>query len=204
MKFWRVFTIGSVAAIALSAHMALAQDMPDTEAEVSASEETGGSGDLPLGQPESAVPRIYVDQVFGDWEKRCVRIENQDDACQLFQVLRDETGNPVAEFTLAPLPEPEGEAVAGGTIITPLETLLTGQLRLVVDQGETKIYPFRFCREIGCYARLGFTAADIADLKRGNVARVSIVPLQAPDQVVTLDASLSGFTAGYDSLAEAN
>lgn len=204
MFFGRVFTLSTIAAVALSGHVAMAQQASSGDTETPEAEESSGTGDLPIGQPEATQPSIYVDQVFGDWEKRCVRLENQDDACQLFQILTDGSGNPVAEFTLAPLPAPDGDAIAGGTIITPLETLLTGQLRLTIDQGETKVYPFRFCREVGCYVRLGFTAEDIAAFKRGNVARVSIVPLQAPDQLVTLDASLSGFTAGYDNLDDAN
>ncbi|MEL7344936.1 MAG: invasion associated locus B family protein [Pseudomonadota bacterium] len=193
MTLARPFAFGLFCALALSGGALMAQDAAPAE-----------PSDLPLGEPEPAAPGIYVAEVFGDWEKRCARLQDGTDPCQLFQILRDSTGNPVAEFTIAPLPTPEGGAVAGGTIITPLDTLLTGQLRLGVDGGETKVYPFRFCREIGCYVRLGFTAEDIAAFKRGNAAQVAIVPLQAPDQLVTLTTSLSGFTAGYDSLAAEN
>lgn len=203
MSKFHALTAAAFLGLLLATPAAWAQDA--TPSGDAAEEQTEvENSDLPLGQAEPAVPSLYVAEVFGSWEKRCVRNEGEQEPCQLFQLLRDATGNPVAEFTLAPLPTPEGQAVAGGTIITPLETLLTGQLRLTVDSGETRVYPFRFCREVGCYVRLGFTADDIAAFKRGNVARVSIVPLVAPDQVVNLEASLSGFTAGYDSLGEGN
>lgn len=192
---WRSFIFAGLAAIQLSG-AAGAQASSNSGAEANAA----ATGDLPVGQPENRVGSIYVDEVFGDWEKRCVRSTDGNDRCQLYQLIQDSNGSPVAEFTTSPLEAPEGQAVAGGTIITPLETLLTGQLRLAVDSGETKVYPFRFCQEIGCYVRLGFTEEDISAFKRGNVARITIIPLQAPDQTVTLEASLIGFTAGYDNL----
>jgi invasion protein IalB len=38
--------------------------------------------------------------------------------------------------------------------------------------------------------------------KRGNVAKLTIVPAVAPGQKVELDVSLSGFTAGFARLQE--
>lgn len=146
----------------------------------------------------------YVEATFDSWELRCVRTEDGSDPCQLYQLLKDkESGKPVAEISLLALPA-GGEAVAGATIIVPLETLLTQQLNITVDKGKTKRFPFTFCAEVGCVARVGFTQEDIDSFKKGSVATVSVVPVAAPDRTVDVDISLKGFTAGFDAVAKAN
>lgn len=143
----------------------------------------------------------YVGNTHGDWELVCVRLADEPDPCQMYQLLRDGEGNATAEITIFPLP-PGGEAVAGATILTPLETLLTAQLVKQVDGGDTKRYPFTFCTAIGCIARVGFTAAEVDSFRRGARATWSLVPVAAPDQVVNLDMSLIGFTAAFAELTE--
>lgn len=152
----------------------------------------------------SGVGEPYVAESFEAWELRCVRTEDGSDPCQLYQLLKDKTtGKPVAEVSLLALP-PGGEAVAGATVIVPLETLLTQQLNVTVDQGKTKRYPFTFCAEVGCVARVGFTQEDIDGFKKGSVATVTVVPVAAPDKTVDVEISLKGFTAGFDAVAKAN
>lgn len=188
-----------------SAQMALAQDAvpadgtaapataepaPDAPAQV--------APDLTLGTPVTldGVGSTYTQEVFTDWEMRCIRAAEGDDPCQLYQLLKDEGGNSVAEVSLFTLP-PGQQAVAGATIVTPLETLLTEDIVVQVDSGAAKRYPFSFCTQGGCVARLGFTPEDIAGLKAGAKATVTIVPVAASDQKVNLNLSLNGFTAGY-------
>lgn len=163
-------------------------------------------GELSLGTTEGAEPEVgatYVLEEHGDWQIRCVKTEDGRDPCQMYQLLADGEGNSVAEFSLFNLPEGQ-EALAGSTVITPLETLLTAQLRIAVDAGQGKRYPFAFCSQIGCFARLGFTSAEIDGFKRGAAATVTIVPAAAPDQTVELKLSLKGFTAGWDAVKAAN
>lgn len=172
----------------------IAQDSADTT--------TPDPSYLSLGSVEPQVGDTYVAEEFTDWELRCVRTEDGNDPCQLYQLLTDSDGNAVAEFNIFALPE-GGQAVAGATVITPLETLLTAQLRLNVDAGQVKRYPYSFCTQIGCFARLGFTAPEIEEFKRGASANVTIVAAGAPEQPVELSASLSGFTAGWNRLTGA-
>lgn len=162
--------------------------------------------DLAMGQPAqdpNAVGSTYSKQLFDAWDLRCVRTETGEDPCQLYQLLKDGQGTSVAEINLFDLPE-GGEAVAGATVIAPLETQLTAGLRIAIDGAEAKIYPFTFCARIGCVSRVGFTAAEMEALKKGNKAVVTIVPAAAPDQQVVLEASLKGFTAGFDAVKENN
>jgi invasion protein IalB len=195
----------------LAAAPAVAQETAPAPAPDAA---TGTATPAPAAAPAAApgvtapaadgVGEPYVSETFEAWELRCVRTEDGSDPCQLYQLLKDkETAKPVAEISLLALPE-GGEAVVGATIIVPLETLLTQQLNITVDKGKTKRYPFTFCAEVGCVARVGFTKEDIDGFKKGNVAVVSVVPVAAPDRTVDVEISLKGFTAGLDAVAKAN
>ncbi len=178
----------------------------DAEIDVENGAETAAPADAPTAADETGAaeagegPQVgqpYIREEFGDWALRCLRTENGNDPCQLYQLLEDEEGNAVAEISMFPLPE-GGEAAAGATIVAPLETLLTEQLRLSVDGGVVRRYPFNFCNRAGCVARVGFTAEELSQFRRGNVAQLSIVPAAAPDEQVDLRISLIGFTAGFD------
>ena len=200
-------------ALSLTSFPALAQDSgtSETPAETgegegeATAEGTDSGSDLSLGTPvgDDGVGQTYVKETFSDWDLRCIRTETGNDPCQLYQLLRDANDNPVAEMTIFTV-SGGGEAVAGANIITPLETLLTANLRMAVDRGQAKAYPFAFCRQVGCFVRLGLTEAEISQFQRGSAANVVIVPAAAPDQTVALRASLTGFTDGWNALVAAN
>jgi invasion protein IalB len=159
---------------------------------------------LPVGQEVVEIGETYVAETHGDWEVRCIRAEEgQPEPCQMYQLLLDSNGGAVAEFNIFDLPD-EGQVVAGATIVTPLDTLLTPGLRLRVDDGNWSEFPFAFCQPIGCFARLGLTEGNLDAFRAGGDAFVALVPLPAPDQVVQLEASLSGFTAGFEALEARN
>ncbi|MEL6586115.1 MAG: invasion associated locus B family protein, partial [Pseudomonadota bacterium] len=112
-------------------------------------------------------------------------------------------GNPTADVNIFDLPD-GGEIVAGATILTPLQTLLTAQITMSVDGGQPRSYPFSFCDPSGCYARLGFTAEDVNRFRRGAEANLIVVPALAPDQKAELTMSLVGFTAGFEAIKVEN
>lgn len=176
------------------------QQAPDQPQTAPSQEDAMG---LSMGQQDAGVGQTYTREEHGDWEVRCIRTDGGNDPCQLYQLLQDGDGNNVAEISIFPLPE-GGQAVAGATIITPLETLLTAQISLRVDSGAVKRYPFSWCSTVGCFSRIGFTADEVSSFRRGAAATLTIRPVAAPDQTVDLKISLSGFTAGYDAVAAAN
>src|SRR6056297_832985 len=53
----------------------------------------------------------YVRDEYGDWSVRCLRTEEGEDPCQIYQLLSDEEGNDVAEVSMVSLDE--GQAAAG-------------------------------------------------------------------------------------------
>lgn len=213
-------TMTVLAALSL-AHPAMAQetqaagseDEAQTEAQTGQGDEEGEGGlvppnDLSMGRPVNGgdeAGATYIAEEFEAWEMRCVRTEEGDDPCQLYQLLKDENGNSVAEISVFGLPEAQQQqAVAGATIITPLGTLLTRQLTLSVDSGQAKRYPFTFCATAGCFSRIGLGSADINAFKRGVTAVLTVVPVAAPDQQIELDISLAGFTDGYEAVVATN
>lgn len=198
-------TLPLIALLALT-QGAIAQDTTETPAAQETDQTEGsdakseGLGDnLSLGEedtPQAIEP--YIKEEHGDWKLQCYPVTSGEEPCQLYQLLKDEQGTDVAEVALFRLPA-DGKAVAGATITVPLETLLTAQITIAVDGGKGKRYPFSFCTPIGCIARIGFTAQDIAAFKKGAAATVTLVPAPAPDQKVVLKMSLNGFTNGYNA-----
>lgn len=159
---------------------------------------------LSLGEP--AVPQVgetYKAADHGDWRINCVKTADGQDPCQMYQLLTDSDGNAVAEITVFDVPN-NTQAVAGATMITPLGTLLTGQITLSIDGEQGKRYPFNFCLQNGCYARVGFTALELDTMRRGKQAEMAIRAVQAPDQPVRIPVSLNGFSAAFRELQDRN
>ncbi|UWR24161.1 invasion associated locus B family protein [Sulfitobacter sp. S190] len=187
-------------------------DAPAAATETDQSEDAGADegitieDQLSLGEDPNATPQVgqpYTREVIGGWDMRCIRAEEGSDAeepCQMYQLMKDEQDVPVAEVSLFRLPA-GGKAVAGATVIVPLETSLQKQLTVTVDGANARRYPFAFCNQIGCYVRMGLTEADISAFKRGAKAELSITPALAPDQTVKVTMSLDGFTASFDKVS---
>lgn len=193
-----------VAALALMAAPAFAQETPAPEdAAPAETAEVQPEAEAPAAEAESDEPQlgqVYVKTTHGDWGLRCVRTEAEVDPCEMNQLLRDGNGNSVAEVTVIPLSN--GEVVAGATLIAPLETDLMRGVSLAIDSAQARTYPFGLCTQMGCVSRIGFSASDLAQWKRGNQANVTLMPFGGdPNNPVRLSLSLSGFTAAFDEVA---
>ena len=190
--------------LVLAASLAAAQSTEtQPEAQTEETQTPGVADELSLGEEAVEGPKVgeaYIDEKFGDWSMRCVKVEEGEDPCQMYQLLADAEGSPISEFTLFRLPG-EGQARAGATVIVPLETSLSAQLTMKIDDNAARRYPFAFCNNVGCYARIGLTEEDVNAFKRGKAATLTIVPILAPDQRVDISLSLTGFTAAYDSVS---
>lgn len=160
-------------------------------------------------EPQSPPPgSSYKAETHGAWSRLCTVNAEGDDPCELYQLLKDGRGASVAEITivdlLAPAQGQAGTAVAGAMLITPLETYLPAQIRIKVDDNPDAIYRFEYCSQVGCVARIGFTAEEVSAFRRGKVARVTIAAAADPTRPVELEMSLSGFTAGFAAVQKAN
>jgi invasion protein IalB len=200
--------------LGMTAGVAIAQDSTTTPSAPAAEAPAAAAPAAPAAEAPAATPAapaaqapaadglgsVYLKGTEGDWQMRCIRVEaNQIEPCQMYQLLKDQSGNSVAEVSIFPLPKGQ-QAVTGATISVPLETLLTANLTLQIDKSKPRAYPFTWCDRESCIARVGFTTEDLAALKGGNAATMTIVPVIAPDQKVNLSVSLKGFTKSYDSI----
>ncbi|TCL09424.1 invasion protein IalB [Shimia isoporae] len=166
-------------------------------------------GTLNMGQkveqaPQPVGPAGANVEKMGDWNLVCPEDTTQQLPCRLVQLMNDDQGAPVSEITIVKFATPRGPAVAAANIIVPLETLLLEQLTISVDGENPTRYPFSYCNKVGCVVELGLAEADIEAMKTGGEANIVIVPAIAPDSVVNVNMSLSGFTAAYDKAAAAN
>ena len=195
-----LFLLTAIAGLTVGG-IALAQETTATEG-ADAPAANADISVLDTGEPvndAASNDNTYVKATHGDWAVECLRVQEGPEPCQMYQLLKDENGGNVAEVSIFRLIN-GGQVEAGGTFVVPLETLLTEKLNVRVDSGQAKRYDFSFCTTVGCYARVGFTAEDVASFRRGNVANVTIVPALAPDQRVNVTMSLTGFTAAYDEI----
>jgi invasion protein IalB len=184
------------AMLALSTAAGAQEAASDGDAAAETAQSAPGTG-LDTGREVADQNQAYVKATHGDWSVRCFPGEGDEDLCQMYQLLTESEGNPVAEFTLYRL-EGAGPVAAGATIAVPLGTLLTEEMRLSVDGGKAKSYAYSFCTMGGCFSRIGLTADEVEAMKQGAQALIEIVPAQAPDQTVRIEVSLSGFTAAFD------
>jgi len=205
IKLWALLIAVLLPAALIAQEQTTSGETPaETESETETADESGQQteSDLAIGTEVTGpqVGETYDAQSIKDWNLRCVKTESGNDPCRLNQLLRDAQGTPVAEINFFTVTE-GGQVAAGASVVTPLETLLTEQIRLSVDGGQARVYPFRFCSQIGCISRMGFTVEELALFKRGAAAQIVIVPASAPNTEVVLGISLSGFTAGFDALS---
>lgn len=157
------------------------------------------AADAESGEPKPG--QYYAKSEHSDWTIRCIKADKGVDPCELYQLMNDEQGNSVAEVIIIPLSN--GDVAAGATVVAPLQTDLIKGLSLSIDGGEARGYPFSFCAPVGCFSRMGFTAAELSALKRGGGAQIALLPYGAdPSKPVALKLSLSGFTAAFDELSK--
>ena len=148
-----------------------------------------------------AIGEGYLREKYGEWELRCIKAEvMKDEECRVFNFLVDQDGNTIAQLDMQFLSK-GGKAVAGVDIATPLGSLLTAQVVLKIDAGKAKRYPYTWCDQQGCYARFGMKQEEIDAMKRGAKANVTILSVASPDQPLSMDLSLSGFTAVWNAIA---
>ena len=171
----------------------MAQEVESAETDLPIGMEAGPTD----GQGDSG--QIYVAAIHGDWDVRCISIDEEPDPCQLYQLLEDEAGNPIAEINVFPV-SGSADVVAGATVVTPLETLLTEGLEISVDGGEITRHPFLWCSRVGCVSRIALNQADLTAFRRGLEAKLSIAPAAAANRKVDLTISLTGFIAAFSDV----
>jgi invasion protein IalB len=183
----------------------MAQTAAPADGAAAAPADPGVSMGIPEGLPDqtqAAVGQLYLANTFDSWEQRCTKSADGADLCQLYQLVKDESGAPISEVVLFALPD-GGQAAMGANILAPLETLLTANIRIAVDGDKGKLYPFYVCTSNGCLAKVGFTAAEVDAMKKGKQLTMTVVPAASPDKTVVINVPLKGFSAGAQAVKDA-
>lgn len=154
-----------------------------------------------MKKPETAqnatpVGEDVTSEQIGDWTLQCAKTGPEPRPCRMYQLLKDTAGIAVAEVTMYRLPD-GAPAAAGATFVVPLETLLTQQLTIALDGVLANRIPYAYCIQLGCVARMGMSAIEAEAFQNGTNAVVSLVPAQAPGQVVSVNMSMKGFKEAY-------
>lgn len=176
---------------ALLAAPALAQDTTTAEPAAPAT-----------AAPEQGAPVVAA--THRDWQVVCSpEVEGQPQQCEMYQLLTDQTNNPIAEISIAALPL-GAEFAAGATVTTPLETFLPTGMGFYIGtepaDGQMRVEGFRVCTVVGCVVRMGLSVEEVDSMKSGSSATIMIAPFVAVDQPIRVNVSLAGFTAAYDDL----
>ncbi|MCV2869947.1 invasion associated locus B family protein [Defluviimonas sp. WL0002] len=201
-------TLALIAAVGLAAPLWAQTDTTTEGATTESSAAEGTATEATSGVSVSERPAVtedgadgYLASEHGAWQIRCLHAADGSDPCQMYQLVKDEKGNSVADM-LVLLPQAGEEAAAFIQISAPLASLLPAGVAVSIDGAATKRLPYLWCTQRGCVTRAQLTAEELESFKKGKTLSAVMVPAVAADKQVTASFSLSGFTAAFDALAE--
>ncbi|MFT6774746.1 MAG: invasion protein IalB [Paracoccaceae bacterium] len=144
--------------------------------------------------PDENVTRTAM----GAWTLICAKTAT---TCIMEQVAKGPDGADLVKMQLAriaPQESTEGSVDTLFTVIAPLGVLLRAGVAIQVDGGKEIRGPFEACLRGGCVLQTGIPATMVAEMKKGVIAKVTVVA--PPNKSLTADISLSGFTAAFSAL----
>ncbi len=143
--------------------------------------------------PEGADSEVQRHQ---DWAVECRPApESEAELCVMFQRQVLEDGRTLLLMTVRRTTEhPEPVAI----LQLPLGVLLQPGVSISVDGGEPRELSYTLCNNDGCIAVFPLDGGMKEALKQGMTAEVLVVT--ADNREVTVDVSLSGFSAALDAL----
>lgn len=147
----------------------------------------------PVAAQNQQPPQSRVMATHGDWQKRCFDT-SVGESCALTQLgsSREQT-NVKAVMTLA-----SSDKGLVSRFEVPIGVYLPAGLGLKIDGVDKGAIPFHQCFPDRCIAVAGMEPETIAALKRG--AQVTLTIFANPESSIDVPISLSGITAGLNSL----
>ena len=132
---------------------------------------------------------------FKDWTVRCEKpAEDMPDTCFIYQTLVNEQQEPVLQMVVGYL----GRDAQPVVIFTaPLGVALRPGVGVKVDQADIFKLPYDRCGPQGCIAGGPLSDQHIQAFKNGVKSQIVLHDGRQP---ISLEISLSGFTAGFNAL----
>ncbi len=139
-------------------------------------------------------------QQFTDWTARCNSAENSaQQSCVLEQIVFSRDGErPMLRAAAGFLQENQGQPVPAVLITVPLMVALQDGLAVSVDKKGAFVAPYHHCNPEGCVAGLPLDDKVLNAFRKGNDATIRLIAVNG--EVMDLNLSLRGFTAGYNAL----
>lgn len=139
-------------------------------------------------------------QQFSDWTARCNSGEAQtQQSCVLEQIVFSQDGErPMLRAAAGFLQESEGKPVPAVLITVPLMVALQEGLAVSVDKKGAFVAPYHHCNPEGCVAGLPLDEKVLTAFRKGSDATIRLIAVNG--DVMDLNLSLRGFTAGYNAL----
>lgn len=189
------FALVVLAALALPASFALAQNAAPTPKAAQSAPQTQGSTSAqkaPAGEPES-----QRKGKFGDWELRCDTPPGASkEQCALLQsVAADDRPN--INLVVITLKTADGKSRLL-RVIAPLGILLPNGLALKIDQTDIGRAGFVRCLPTGCVAEVIMEDKLLEQLRTGKTA--TFIIYQTPEEGIGIPMALGGFAQGFDAL----
>jgi len=136
---------------------------------------------------------------FGDWSRECGMPPGATQKlCQLTQWVKNPNGGERIVGAVIIKAQGQQQAAAVLRFIVPLGIWLRPGIDFNIDGKSSAKLSYEFCNAKGCIAQMPLSAGQVAALKRGANANISIRSIRR--QKLDLKVSLRGFTAGYDSM----
>lgn len=150
------------------------------------------------GASAQELPNSLV-ETYADWTLRCVPVEGKQ-TCQMMQELsQKETGQRVLAFVIN---APKPEDVVDATLILPFGLELAKGISAHID-AEFDLEPIQFstCLPSGCLASVELNAELIGKMQAGEQFSLNVHSISS-QQPVSIDLSLSGFSAAFRRLSD--
>lgn len=187
MEFRKPLIAGMTAvALMMSPLSAFAQDTPAPATDAPAAEAPAADA--------AATPAAGAPSASQNWLKVCDPLPDGQQACIMRQVVLA-NGQFLGSFLLRDDPGQESRLLAVAAV--PLGVLLPFGLTWQIDGAKPVRVPYMICDPTSCATQLVINEQYVNSLKRGNTLKLTAKNRQNED--LTIEITLAGFTAAYDS-----
>lgn len=177
-------SVSSMRAIAAGAAAVLGVALTITPAAAQTQGQGGAQGNAQVGQ------------TYGSWTGACEQMPGGGNECFIFQNVKDaQSGRPMMSLKVGYF-GPNNEAAILADL--PTGVLIPPGAAFAVDGGNEVRVPYQICTPGLCRAIVPLNDQMISRMKAGSALQVSFVT--AAGKKLGENASLSGFTAGFDSV----
>jgi len=160
----------------------------------------------PVPQGQAPALQATIGKTFGAWQQHCTPTPppgtapqpgaDSQEACFIGQQYIDPgSQRPVLKVTIGFF---GANRQTGAVIAFPLGVPLARGVQINVDGKALSPVPFQFCRRDGCQAFMLMSDEVVSAFKAGSQAVFTLQSSQ--NEVLDIPLSLSGFTAGFDSI----